>query len=93
MDHYVFNSNYKNFKNILETMSDLLFQSTIVQLISDYVREYLQTNHNHFFEQIRRVQVELEPLTNTDKRRVIIHLLNDEEIVEKLTFDITYEQE
>ncbi|CAF0769866.1 unnamed protein product [Adineta steineri] len=68
-------------------------QSTIVELISDYVREYLQTNHNHFFEQIRRVQVELEPLTNTDKRRVIIHLLNDEEIVEKLTFDITYEQE
>ncbi|CAF3800448.1 unnamed protein product, partial [Adineta steineri] len=68
-------------------------QSTIVQLISDYVREYLQTNHNQFFEQIRHVQVELEPLTNTDKRRVIIHLLNDEEIVEKLTFDITYEQE
>ncbi|UJR22823.1 hypothetical protein I4U23_025853 [Adineta vaga] len=68
-------------------------QSTIEQIILDHVREYLRTHHDHLIDQIRRVQIELEPVLDTDKRRIIVHLLTDKEMVENLTFEITQEQE
>ncbi|CAF3575363.1 unnamed protein product, partial [Rotaria sp. Silwood2] len=68
-------------------------QSTIEQIVTDHVREYLQTNNDYSIAEIRRIQIELEPLTNKEKRRVIVHLITNEEIIENLTFEITREQE
>lgn len=39
------------------------------------------------------MQIQLKPLIDTDKRRVVVHLMSDEEIVKTLTFEITREQE
>lgn len=57
-------------------------------MIFNHVREYFQKNQNPSLEQIRRIQIEFEPLGNQNKSRVILHLLSDEESIETLSFDI-----
>lgn len=39
------------------------------------------------------MKIELEPLTNTEKRKIIVHLLDDEDVIDTLTLEITREQE
>ncbi|CAM4915049.1 unnamed protein product [Rotaria socialis] len=68
-------------------------QSTLEQIVVDHVRTYLQTNNNYSISQIRRIQIELEPLMNQEKRQVNVHLIADEDIIETLTIEITREQE
>lgn len=63
------------------------------QIILRHVRNYFRTHHDRSIEEIRRVQVELEPLTTADQRRVVVHLLTEEDPVGNLTFEITQEQE
>ncbi|CAF4265277.1 unnamed protein product, partial [Rotaria sp. Silwood2] len=86
-----------DFKNIINDSTNfdvrINSQSTIEQIVTDHVREYLQTNNDYSIAEIRRIQIELEPLTNKEKRRVIVHLITNEEIIENLTFEITREQE
>ncbi|CAF3669561.1 unnamed protein product [Rotaria sp. Silwood1] len=86
-----------DFKNIINDSTNLDIginsQSRIEQIVIDHVREYLQINNDYSIEQIRRIQIELEPLMNKDKRRVIVHLITNDEIIENLTFEITREQE
>jgi hypothetical protein len=62
-------------------------------MILNHVREYFQTHHDHSIEQIRRIQIEFEPLIHQETRRVRIHLLSNDEIIENLSFEITHEQE
>ncbi|CAF1222036.1 unnamed protein product [Adineta ricciae] len=66
-------------------------QSTLEQIVLGHVHEYFQTHHDSSIDEIRRVQIEFESLT--DKHRVIVHLLTDDENLEHLTFEITQEQE
>ncbi|CAF0888177.1 unnamed protein product [Adineta ricciae] len=66
-------------------------RSTLEQIVLEHVHEYFQTHHDSSIDEIRRVQIELESLT--DKHRVIVHLLTDDENLEDLTFEITQEQE
>ncbi|CAF4638904.1 unnamed protein product [Rotaria magnacalcarata] len=67
--------------------------STLEQIVVDHVRTYLQTNNNYSISQIRRIQIELEPLVNQEKRQVNVHLITDQDMIETLTIEITREQE
>ena len=60
-------------------------------MVLEHVHEYFQTHHDSSIDKIRRVQIELESLS--DKHRVIVHLLTDDENLKDLTFEITKEQE
>jgi len=85
-------SQSKNLKNIIDEPVDN-HKSTIEEIILNHVREYFQINNNSSIEQIRRIEIEFEPLTNEKTRGIILHLLSDKEIIENLTFEITYDQE
>ena len=63
------------------------------EILLKYAREYLQRQSDLSREQIRRMQIELEPLTNAEKRRVKIQFLSEDEVVDSLTLDMTSEQE
>ena len=44
-------------------------------------------------KQVRRIQIELEPLMNLEKRRVKLHLLSEDEVIDIQTLEITSEEE
>lgn len=44
-------------------------------------------------KEVRRIQIQLEPLTNIEKRRVKLHLLSDDEVIDIQTLEITSEEE
>lgn len=44
-------------------------------------------------KQVRCIQIELEPLTNLEKRRVKLHLLSEDEVIDIQTLEITSKEE
>lgn len=58
-------------------------------LVLDQVRKYLQNNSDESSEEIRRIEIEIEPKTNSDKRQIKIYLLSDDDLIDTLSFEIS----
>lgn len=65
----------------------------IEEILLKYAREYLQRQSDPSLGQIRRIQIELEPLIDSEIRRMKIHFLSEDEVVDIQTLEIHSEQE
>ena len=68
-------------------------RSTLERLVLEHLREHFEMNDDLSLEEVRRIQIEVEPVQNGDCRTVIVHLLTDEEPIDRLTFHITREED
>ena len=62
-------------------------------MVLEHLREYFETADDPSLEEVRRVQIEFEPVQDGDRRTVIVHLLTDEEPIDRFTFQITREED
>lgn len=58
------------------------------EFILEHVRKYLQTNANESVDDIRRIEIEIEPKTDSAQHRVKVYLLSDEDCIDELSFEI-----
>lgn len=62
-------------------------------MVLEHLREYFETTDDPSLEEVRRVQIEFEAVQDGDRRTVIAHLLTDEEPIDRLTFQISREED